>query len=116
MGRGNKATALKIETSNHVIDPAETELLLEAAAKHEVNFEIRAIKQGLSRLLSKYKESSNKTNKEIGFMLGISESQVSKMLRTIDQFTIDSYVERLSKIEDDTIQKRLKMMGELAKL
>jgi hypothetical protein len=117
MGRGNKAVALKKEELYESILPSEeTEALLCDPSLEKINFPVRAIQQGLSCLLCKFKEQSNKTNKELGLMMGIGEPAVSKMLRTVDQFTIDFYIEKLSRLNDDSLNKRIQLIVDITKL
>lgn len=93
-----------------VLDPKETKKLLKAAPRKQPAYQIHLVKSGLSKVLSRYKNESGKTLKEIGEEMKLSESIVSRMVRAIDGFTIDFFIEHLSKIKDTGVKTHLDEM------
>ena len=100
----------KPTTHGTILPSDEVKRLLQSVPKRQPAPAIHLIKAGLSKALAGYKVRSGKTMKTIGKEIGLSESVVSRMMNSIDGFTIDFFVDRLSRIEDSDVREYLKGM------
>jgi hypothetical protein len=117
MGGRGKAVAISASVEAPPdLDRQQVDELFARAMKSEFSPHLHSMKQGLSALLSRYKDRTGKTNKEIGLAIGVTESVVSKMLRGAGQFTIDFFIEKLSRLNDDSVNERLAVIASVSRL